>query len=419
MAAHHGTMRVPVWLPILLGVLSAVGPVSTDMYLPAFPAIEATYGGHAGTAQITLATWFLGLAVGQITQGALSDRFGRRRPLIFGTAIYTLASIGCALAPDLTTLALLRAVAAFGGSASMVIPRAIVRDLSEGLAAARMMSRLILIMGVAPILAPTLGGFVLGAASWHAIFWICALYGGACCALVAWKLPDTLPRQMRVSLNPSRMAHRYGTILIERSFLAHALAGGFSMFGMFAYLGGSPAVFIEHFALRPSTYGAMFGACAAGFILGSQISPRLLPRFGAGRVMRTAVRTYLGATLVLGAIAVTGFGAWYVTMLPILVSLTTMGFVLPNATVGALQRHASHAGSASALMGMLQFCLGAISGLSVGLLADGTSRPMAALMIVGALGAVLADAARPRVALPPAPDSPVPATQQPIEVHIA
>ena len=393
-------MRFPTWLPILLGVLSAVGPVSTDMYLPAFPAIEATYGGHAGTAQITLATWFLGLAVGQITQGALADRFGRRWPLIFGTAVYTLASIGCALAPDLTTFAVLRGVAAFGGSASMVIPRAIVRDLSEGLAAAKMMSRLILIMGVAPILAPTLGGFVIGVASWHAIFWICALYGGICCALVVWKLPDTLPRHMRVSLDPARMLHRYAAISVDRSFLAHALAGGFSMFGMFAYLGGSPSVFIEHFGLNPSLYGAMFGACAAGFILGSQISPRLLPRFGAGRVMRVAVRVYLAATLFLGLVAYAGVGPWWLTALPILVSLTTMGFVLPNATVGALQRHASHAGSASALMGMLQFCLGAVSGLSVGLLADGTARPMAALMILGALGAVIAEAARPRVPLP-------------------
>lgn len=413
-------MRFPSWLPLLLGVLSAVGPVSTDMYLPAFPAIEATFGGHPGTAQITLATWFLGLAVGQITQGSLSDRFGRRAPLIAGTAIYTLASIGCALAPDLGTFAVLRAVAAFGGSASMVIPRAIVRDLSEGLAAARMMSRLILIMGAAPILAPTLGGFVLGAASWHAIFWVCAIYGGICCALVAWKLPDTLPKSMRTSLNPTRMLHRYGTIIVERSFVAHALAAAFSMFGMFAYLGGSPAVFIQHFGLNPTLYGSMFGLCAAGFIAGSQVSPRLLPRFGAGRVMRVAVRTYLAATLVLGVIAFAGIGPWYLTMLPILISLTTMGFVLPNATVGALQRHAGHAGSASALMGMLQFCIGAISGLSVGILADGTSRPMAILMIIGAVGAVVAEAARPRAPVQSVPGRLLPeGTREPAQVRIA
>jgi DHA1 family bicyclomycin/chloramphenicol resistance-like MFS transporter len=400
-------MRFPSWLPILLGVLSAVGPISTDMYLPAFPAIEATYGGHAGTAQITLATWFLGLAIGQITQGSLSDRFGRRGPLIVGTVIYTLASAGCALAPDLTTLAVLRCVAAFGGSASMVIPRAIVRDLSEGLAAARMMSRLILIMGAAPILAPTLGGFILGAASWHAIFWICTLYGAVCCALVVWKLPDTMPKPMRVSLSLSRMAHRYGRILVERGFITHAMLGGFAMFGMFGYLGGSPAVFIERFGLSPGTYGALFGACAAGFILGSQISPRLLPKYGAGRVMRAAARVYLAASLVVGLVAFSGIGPWYLTSLPILVALTSMGFILPNATVGALQRHANHAGSASALMGTLQFCLGAVSGLSVGLLADGTSRPMAALMILGSLGAVIAEIARPRGPLPLTPPTPV------------
>src|SRR5579859_2800345 len=159
-------MPFPVWLPALLGLLSAVGPISTDMYLPAFPAIEAALGGRPGTAQVTLATWFLGLAVGQITQGSLSDRFGRRGPLIVGTGLFTVASIGCALAPDLATLSAMRLLAAIGGSASMVVPRAIVRDLSDGHAAARMMSRLVLVMGVAPILAPTLGGFVLATLGW-------------------------------------------------------------------------------------------------------------------------------------------------------------------------------------------------------------------------------------------------------------
>src|SRR6195952_2751645 len=171
-------MAYPVWLPVLLGFLTAVGPLSTDMYLPAFPAIEASLGGQPGMAQITLATWFAGLAVGQITQGSLSDRYGRRGPLIFGTLVYSLANAGCALAPDIWTLSILRFIAAFGGSASMVIPRAIVRDLADGHAAARLMSRLMLVMGAAPILAPTLGGLVLGFASWHAIFWLTFAYGG-------------------------------------------------------------------------------------------------------------------------------------------------------------------------------------------------------------------------------------------------
>ena len=201
-------MPFPSWLPALLGLLTAVGPISTDMYLPAFPAIEAALGGRPGTAQVTLATWFLGLAVGQVTQGSLADRFGRRAPLIAGTALYTLASAGCAVAPDLATLSTMRFLAALGGSASMVIPRAIVRDLADGHAAARLMSRLMLVMGVAPILAPTAGGLVLATLGWQAIFWLATLYGVACLLLVWRLLPETLPPTGRARLGAAEMLAR-------------------------------------------------------------------------------------------------------------------------------------------------------------------------------------------------------------------
>lgn len=276
----------PTWLPILLGVLTAVGPLSTDMYLPAFPAIEASLGGQPGTAQVTLSAWFIGLAVGQITQGSLSDRFGRRGPLIVGLLIYALANAGCALAPDLPTLSALRFVAAFGGSASMVIPRAIVRDLADGHAAARLMSRLMLVMGVAPILAPTLGGLVLGVAPWHAIFWLTGAYGAVCCALVWRLLPDTLAPERRIGLGPASLARRYAGVLRDRVFLSYALMGGCGMFGMFAYIGGSSPVFIQRFAFSPAAYGMLFGCSAGAFILSSQVNPWLILRFGAARVIR-------------------------------------------------------------------------------------------------------------------------------------
>jgi DHA1 family bicyclomycin/chloramphenicol resistance-like MFS transporter len=389
-------MPFPSWLPALLGLLTAVGPISTDMYLPAFPAIEAAFGGRPGAAQVTLATWFVGLAIGQITQGTLSDRFGRRAPLILGMGLYTLASAGCALAPDLATLSSMRLLAALGGSAGMVIPRAMVRDVAEGHAAARLMGQLMLVMGVAPILAPALGGAVLSFADWHAIFWFGAGYGGICCAVVWWVLPDTLPRQSRVRHGPLAMLGGFGFILRERGFLSHALIGGAALFGLFAYLGGSPGVFIDRFHLSPTLYGMLFGGCAAGYILGTQINPRILPRFGAGRVLRTAIRVYLVATAVLLAVAVANVGPWYVVAVPVLVCMFSMGFVTPNATVGALARHPGRAGSASALMGTMQFCLGAVSGLLVGVLADGTARPMGALMFCGAAGAVVADRFRPK-----------------------
>ncbi len=387
----------PTWLPILLGVLTAVGPLSTDMYLPAFPAIEASLGGRPGTAQVTLAAWFAGLALGQITQGSLSDRYGRRGPLIVGTLTYALANAGCALAPDLLTLSVLRFVAAFGGSASMVIPRAIVRDLSDGHAAARLMSRLMLVMGVAPILAPTLGGLVLGVAPWHAIFWLTAIYGGVCCLLVWRLLPDTLAPERRIRLGMASLAGRYAGVLRDRVFLAYAIMGGCGMFGMFAYIGGSSPVLIEHYGFTPLMYGMVFGCSAGMFILSSQVNPSLILRFGPARVIRAGVSVYLLATCTMLALALLHLGGAVGIVLPAVFAMGSMGLMMPNAAVGALSRHAAQAGSASAMMGTLQFCLAAASGVLVGALTDGTARPMAALMVLGAIGTVAADRLRPKL----------------------
>jgi DHA1 family bicyclomycin/chloramphenicol resistance-like MFS transporter len=394
-------VKYPLWLPLLLGFLSAVGPLSTDMYLPAFPAIEASLGIRLGSAQVTLATWFLGLAIGQITQGSLSDRFGRRQPLIVATLIFTLANIGCALATDLVTLSVMRFLAALGGSASMVIPRAIVRDLSEGHAAARMMSKLILVSGVAPILAPTLGGLMLNYASWHWIFWFAVIYGATCCALVAFLLPDTLPPEKRVKQSLGRMVARYGEILSERSFLTHALMGGSGMFAMFGFIGGSPGVFIVGMHLQPSLYAVMFSSCAIFFVICSQLNPMLLQRIGSDRMLNFACHTFLVATIVLACVAfltrlLPGGTQWWMILPPVMVMMGCQGFNMPNTTVGALQRHASHAGTASALMGMMGFCLAAISGLLVGQLSDGSARAIAVLGLIGSIGANIANLYRRR-----------------------
>ncbi len=393
-------MTYPAWLPMLLGFLTAVGPLSTDMYLPAFPAIEASLGGRPGTAQVTLAAWFAGLAIGQITQGSLSDRYGRRWPLVVGTAVYTLANAGCALAPDLFTLSALRFVAAFGGSASMVIPRAVVRDLADGLAAAHLMSRLMLVMGVAPILAPTLGGLILDYAPWHAIFWLTAVYGGVCCVLVWRLLPDTLPRHRRMQLGFGNLLSRYAGVLRDRVFLCYAAMNGWGMFGMFAYIGGSPPVLIQRFAFSPAQYGMLFGASAGAFILSSQINPRILHRVGAARVLRIGTLAYLAAAAALLACAVLDVGGVYGVVLPVVLAMGSMGFVMPNSAVGALSRHAAQAGSASALLGTGGFCLAALSGMLVGGLSDGTARPVAIMMLTGAVGTVLADRLRPKPAIP-------------------
>lgn len=384
------------WLPRLLGYFIAVGPAATDMYLPAFPAVEASFGTRPGSAQLTLAAWFAGLAVGQITQGTLSDRFGRRLPLITGTAVFTAACIGCALAPTLGWLAAFRAIGAIGASAGMVVPRAVVRDLADGHHAAVLMSRLVLVMGVAPILAPSIGGGVLTFANWRGIFWILAFYGAIGCVM-AWRLlPETLPNARRTHLGMAKQLARYVGVVRERGFLTHAAMGASGSFCMFAYLAGSSPVFIQGFGLTPSQFGLLFGFNSCGLIAGSQINRRMLPRVGLPFMLRLIARISLAATAALAALALAGVHNLWLIAAPIFVALSCQGFSNGNTSVGALSRHARHAGSASALMGMAQFSLGATSGLLVGWFTDGTPRGMAVLMLCGSLGAVIADLCRPR-----------------------
>jgi len=389
-------MAYPRWLPLLLGFLTAVGPLSTDMYLPAFPSLEQSFCVPPGSAQITLATWFFGLAIGQLTQGSLADRFGRRRPFAIATVLYTVSSVGCALAPNLLTLAVLRFIMAIGGSASMVIPRAIVRDVADGHAAARLMSRLMLVMGVAPIVAPTLGGLILLVAPWRAIFWIGAAYGAISFVLVWRLLPETLATQHRVRLGLAGLLSRYGLVLKDKVFLAYMAIGSGGMFGMFAYIGGSSPVLIEQFGFSPAQYGMLFGASAGCLIGASQFAPLLLPRFGASRILRAASLVYLLAAIALTACAMSRFGGPAGVVVPVMVVMGTMGIIMPSATVSALSRHAAQAGSASAVMGTATFCLAAVSGELAGLLNDGTPRPMAALILAGAVAVITADRLRPK-----------------------
>ncbi|MGG5823183.1 multidrug effflux MFS transporter [Falsiroseomonas sp. HW251] len=387
---------MPRWLPLLLGFLTAVGPISTDMYLPAFPAIEAELGTARGSVEITLSAWFVGLAVGQLVQGTLADRLGRRTPLLVGTALYTVASIGCALAQDMVTLSAWRCAAAFGGAASAVIPRAMVRDLADGLAAATLMSRLMLVMGAAPILAPTLGGVLLGLGSWRTIFWFCAAYGAISCALASLLLPETLPPARRVRRSFVTLLGDFVRIARERSFITHAMMGSATMFSVFVFIGGAPDVYIGRFGIAPERFGLLFAVSATGFIGATQLNPWLLKRLGARRVPRIALRVSAAAVAVLAVCAFADIGGLMGIFLPSVVALAATGLVFPNSAVGALSRHAARAGSASALLGVLQFACAATGSALVGALADGTARPLAVLMVLGAGAALLAEALRPR-----------------------
>jgi DHA1 family bicyclomycin/chloramphenicol resistance-like MFS transporter len=385
--------RITRQLPLLLGFLIAVGPVSTDMYLPAFPAIAREFHSSAAP-QISLAAYFIGLAVGQMTQGALSDRLGRRAPLLAGLVIYTFASVGCALCWDVSSFAVFRFLAALGCSAGVVIPRAMVRDLADGPAAAKLFSKLMLVMGVAPIVAPMVGAAVVSVVSWRMIFVVSALYGVIAVACIWRLLPDTLPPTRRTRIGFVPVLVRYVGIARERAFITHALTGSFTSSCLFAYLAATPQIFIGHFGWSTAQYAALFGLNSFAYIGYNQLNPLLVTRFGVGPVISFAVWV-----LVASCAALVGIGLFPGGPLPIILGLlmTELGFglVTPCAMVGALTRHQAHAGSASALLGTMQYTGGAIAGLAMGVFGDGTALPMAVAMFICALSAMLAASARP------------------------
>jgi DHA1 family bicyclomycin/chloramphenicol resistance-like MFS transporter len=251
-------------------------------------------------------------------------------------------------------------------------------------------------MGVAPVLAPTIGGAILAFAHWRVIFWLLTLYGAAC-VITAWKvLPETLAPERRIRLSLAGQASRYLMILREKTFLTHAIMGGCSTFAMFAYLSGCSPVFEDGFGLNPSEFALIFGLCAVSLVVCSQLNARLLPHFGLSHMLTMIARISFCGTVVLLVLAFSGVHVLWAIVAPLVLVIGCQGFNNANATAGALSRHAGHAGSASALMGTFQFGLGASSGLLVGLLTDGTPRGMAAMMFCGMLGAVITDRFRPR-----------------------
>ena len=237
---------------------------------------------------------------------------------------------------------------------------------------------------------------MLQVANWRVIFWIATGYGVVALIAVAWAMPDTLPPALRAGLHPLAMVRRYNAVLRERHFITHALQFALAMFAMFSYLGGAPGVFIDGFGVSPTAFGGLFGVNAAAYIFGSQINSTLLRRFGSHRILRGASNAQVAAGLVLTADACTGFGGLLGILLPLTVTTFSLGLINPNATVGALARHRAMAGSASALMGTLSFVLGAVGAEAAGLLADGTPRPLALLMLFGAIASRLIDARRPQ-----------------------
>jgi MFS transporter, DHA1 family, multidrug resistance protein len=379
-----------VRLTIILGTLSAFGPLSIDMYLPGLPAIGRDFGVETAAAQQSLSAFFIGLALGQAFYGPIADRVGRRMPLLFGCVLYTIASIGCIFAPTIGSLIGLRFAQALGGCAGMVIARSVVRDLFDARESARMYSFLMLVMGLAPITAPLIGGQLLIFFGWRAIFAVLAAFGLLCIALVLFGLPETLPPERRSTAGLGRVFGDYGSLLADRQFVGFALAGGFIAAGMFVYIAGSPFVLIELYGVAPEHYGWIFGANALGLIAASQVNRRLLQRYSGETIMRVAIGVIVIAALLLVLAAATGLGGLSGLLPPLFVCIAGYGLVAPNATAAAMASYGRIAGSASALLGTLQFSVGALAGILVGVLHNGTALPMAAMIAGCALAALLA-----------------------------
>ncbi|HGA2319571.1 multidrug effflux MFS transporter [Pseudomonas sp. NPDC089428] len=375
---------------LILGALSAFGPLAIDFYLPAFPAMAQAFATDEKHVQATLAAYFLGLSIGQLAYGPVADRFGRRKPLLFGVALFTLASLACAYAPNLDTLIVARFVQALGGCAGMVLSRAIVSDKCDPVASAKVFSQLMLVMGLAPILAPMLGGVLVNVAGWQSIFLALSLFSAASLLAVSLGLPESLPAHMpRQPL--SGALRQYLRLLADRVFIGHALTGGIAIAGMFAYIAGSPFVFIKLYGVPAEHYGWLFGTNAAGFILVAQVNARLLAKRGPAFLLVRAVWLYLAAGLVLLAVAAMRPAQLWPLLVPLFVCIASLGCIIPNASACAMSGQGARAGSASALMGCLQFSVAAGAASLVGVLHDGSAVPMA--LVISLCGALVVSVA--------------------------
>lgn len=376
---------MPLRLLLILGGLSAFGPLAIDLYLPAFPAIARSFITDTEHVQLSLAVYFVGLALGQVFYGPIADRFGRRKPLLFGIGVFSLASLACALAPTLEWLLVARFFQALGGCAGMVVNRAVVRDLCSPIESAKVFSKLMLVMGIAPILAPLAGGWLMLAGGWRSIFGFLMLFSAAFWLLVLLRLPETLPADGPRSQLSSALG-RYGRLLREPEFMFHALTGGMAMAGMFAYIAGSPFVFIQLYGIPAEHYGWLFGINSAGFILAAQFNSRFLRRRTPLQLLRTTTVLFMFSTLALPLIALAQTESLWPLMVPLFFCMAILALVVPNSSACALAGQGHQAGVASALMGTMQFTVAGLVSAAVGALHDGTALPMAAMIALCGVG---------------------------------
>jgi DHA1 family bicyclomycin/chloramphenicol resistance-like MFS transporter len=384
---------IPGWL-VLLGALTGIAPFAVDMYLPGFPSIQRSLGAPPGSMELTLASFFIGMALGQLFYGPVSDRFGRKKPLYVGLSVFVLASIACVYTDDIAQFIAWRFLQALGGCAGLVIARAVIRDRCNVQEAGRAFSLLMLVFGVAPILAPMAGSWVLAAFGWHAIFVFLALFGVGCMIALHFALTETHDPATAQPLRLGRTLVEYGRLCRHRAFMGYTMSSGLVIAGMFAYIAGSPFVLIDLYGLEPDQYSWVFGTNACGMIVGSQINAYLLRSVS----LVSLFRAQLWAPLVIGTVLLGLFMAGPLPLPALLIGLflfvASAGFIMPNSGAAALGTQSrSIAGTASALMGALQFGLATASSALVGAWHDGTALPLAAVMCMCGVGAWLIDRA--------------------------
>ncbi|MEV4702288.1 multidrug effflux MFS transporter [Actinoplanes sp. NPDC049316] len=373
---------------LVLGFLTALGPLTIDMYLPALPTITDDLGATAAAVQLTLTGTLVGLALGQLLVGPLSDAVGRRTPLLAGVGVHLLASVLCVIAPDLAVLGTLRVLQGLGAAAASVVAMAIVRDLFSGFAAARLFSRLILVVGVAPILAPTIGGQTLEFTSWRGVFVVLTVAAAGIMAASAIVLPETLPTARRRNGGVVGTVRDYGRLLTDGVYVGLILVAGLAMAALFAYVSGSSYVLQDGFGLSEQQFAYVFAGGAVGLIGATQLNVRLLQRWTPQRILSGSLLAGLGFGAVLLVLAATGTGGLVGILIPLWLVLAMVGLAMPNAPALALSRHGEAAGTAAALLGAVQFGVGALAAPLVGVLGVGTVA-MAVVVFGGMLAATL------------------------------
>jgi MFS transporter, DHA1 family, multidrug resistance protein len=380
-SSDHFVGRKYVQLVLVLGALSAIGPLTIDTYLPALPELTTELAATDSQAQLTITGLLVGLGLGQLIIGPWSDVVGRRKPLLLGLAAHGLMSLLCAVAPSIELLILTRILQGLSGAAVAVVAMATVRDLFSGVRAAQLLSRLILVLGVAPIVAPSLGSALLQVISWRGIFVVLAMAAVGLLAVAWFGLPETLPYNRRRPGSVRGSLRAYGALFSDRLFLIMVGIAGLMFATLFAYIAAAPFLLQEVYGLSPQQFGVAFSSTAVGVILMTQLNPILLRRYSPVRVLTAGVVVAFLSALTLLATTVTGFGGLLGVMIPLWFVMSSCGLSFPNAPAIALSRHGEEAGTAAALLGAAQFVIGGAVAPVVGAFANGTPVPMAAIVV--------------------------------------